>query len=125
MLRSIGYIYEQEGKKFLGGFTGFAADFTSKAHVFKETVSAVRAAVQLQQSQRDLQAADEARRATLEEKMMSEGFVAIWRLGKLEVESTLRKVCEVVLNEKSTSKDISKRRAEGLKIIGKIFKNAK
>ena len=47
LLNAIGYIYEQEGKQHLGGFFGFAAEFTEKAHIIGETVSAVKAAVEL------------------------------------------------------------------------------
>ena len=42
LLNAIGYIYDQEGRKHLGGIFGFAADFSGKAHTFVETVSAVK-----------------------------------------------------------------------------------
>jgi len=127
LLTTIGYIYEQEGKKHLGGLSGFAAEFSGKAHTFKETVSAVKAAVQVQKSQKDLR--ETTSRAEVEERLLREGLQAIWKLGKLEIESTLRKVCETVLsasNNPTVDKTILRRRAEALKVIGRIFKeNAK
>lgn len=53
LLHAIGYIYEQEATKKLGGFFSFTAEVTSKAHMIKETFGAVKTSVQLNQAQTD------------------------------------------------------------------------
>jgi len=125
LLNAIGYIYEQEGKQHLGGIFGFAAEFTEKAHLIGETVSAVKAAVKLQQSQKDIQEADEEKKAHLEQQFVTDGMQAIWKLGKLELEATLRRVCENVLRDQEVDKPTLKKRAEALKALGKVYKATK
>jgi len=58
----------------------------------------------------------------LEEQVYQQGFVALFRVGKLEIESTMRKVCEHVLGDPTFSKPIRQKRAEALKIMGDIFR---
>mmetsp|Transcript_20468 Transcript_20468/g.24804 ORF Transcript_20468/g.24804 Transcript_20468/m.24804 type:complete len:144 (-) Transcript_20468:187-618(-) len=47
---------------------------------------------------------------------------AIWNYSVLDVESTLRHVCQKVLFDNSVSVEARAKRAEGLYVMGKIFK---
>ncbi|KAG5460322.1 MAG: X-domain of DnaJ-containing-domain-containing protein, partial [Olpidium bornovanus] len=49
-----------------------------------------------------------------------QGLSAIWQTSKLDVESVLRDVCDKVLGDPDAPNDLLRRRAEGLKIIGKV-----
>lgn len=55
---------------------------------------------------------------------MDEGLSTLFRVGKLEVETVLRKVCEKVLTEPGKSAVVLRKRAEGLRLLGKIYKSA-
>ena len=82
----------------------------------------------MQNAEKEIQQADESKRAQLEEKFFNDGMYALWRVGKLEVEATLRRVCDAVLNPQQNTnveRAILKKRAEGLKVLGRIFKTAK
>ncbi|CAG7828694.1 unnamed protein product, partial [Allacma fusca] len=59
----------------------------------------------------------------LEEEATKKGIFALWQGSKLEVESVLRSVCDKVLSDPLCDKDSVRRRAEGLKIVGDIYKN--
>ena len=50
---------------------------------------------------------------------------ALWKLGKLELESTLRLVCETVLRDTTVDKALLKKRAEALKTLGRVYKSTK
>jgi ABC-type transport system involved in Fe-S cluster assembly fused permease/ATPase subunit len=50
---------------------------------------------------------------------------AIWRGSKLEVESVLRDVCDLVLGDAKASKDLIQQRATALKIIGTVYQNVR
>jgi len=47
---------------------------------------------------------------------------ALWSVNRLEMESVLREVCQRVLHEKGTAKPVLRQRAEGLKVLGRIFR---
>lgn len=124
LLNSIGYIYEQEGKQHLGGFFGFVSEVSERAHLIGETYSAVKAAVKLRQQQDLMETADPALKANMEQQFVNNGMEALWKLGKLELESTLRRVCELVLATGS-DRGTLKKRAEGVKVIGRIYRAIK
>lgn len=143
LLHHIGYVYEQEARQHLGGLFGFAAEVTEKAHLIRETVSAVKAAVQLQveaiicslvmkvlrvhqqQAQKEIEQAEPAVKAQLEQKFVDEGMSTLFKVGKLEVETVLRRVCEIALSDPKLDKSLLRKRAEALKTLGRIFKAAK
>ena len=47
---------------------------------------------------------------------------ALWSVNRLEMESVLREVCQRMLHEKGTPKPVLRQRAEGLKVLGRIFR---
>jgi curved DNA-binding protein CbpA len=122
MLHAIGYVYEQKAVLALGGVSGFFTSFKEKGHQVKEIFGVVKAAADLQAVQRDAETEQDAyKKAEKERKMMEEGLTTMWKLGKLEMEATLRKVCEVVLGDASVPQDVRKTRAKGLKVLGQVF----
>lgn len=46
----------------------------------------------------------------------------MWQTSKVEVEGTLRQVCERVLNDPTVPKKVQYRRAEALRMMGLIYK---
>lgn len=52
--------------------------------------------------------------------IMSQGLSTIWKIGLLEIESTVREVCQVVL---SVNDKVAKRKiGEALEALGKLYK---
>eukprot|EP01116_Phalansterium_solitarium_P014693 TRINITY_DN3247_c0_g1_i1.p1 TRINITY_DN3247_c0_g1~~TRINITY_DN3247_c0_g1_i1.p1 ORF type:complete len:388 (+),score=40.45 TRINITY_DN3247_c0_g1_i1:121-1284(+) len=126
LLKMIGYIYEQEAKKHSGGVVGFFAEVSSKGHTFVETVSVVKAAVEVQAAQTAVNSAPTSdQKAQAEEKLVSGGMRAMFKFGKLEAEVVLRKVAGAVLTDPSASKSEIKNRNQSLRILGKVFQTAK
>ena len=120
-----GYVYLQESRKHSGaflGFDGFLAGIQEKGHSlsvkFSLASSAVKAsmAVERLESGKSLSEEEDQRIAA------EEGLAALWKVGKLEVEGTLREVCTLICNDPEASKTTRKRRCEGLKVMGTIYK---
>ena len=87
-------MYDQEANKKLGGFFGFTASIAGKAHMAKETFGAIKvcagkcmcvtvfkAAVQLQQVQKEVEKLPENERGNLDKKVMEEGLQAFFKIG--------------------------------------------
>ncbi|TPX32945.1 hypothetical protein SeMB42_g07552 [Synchytrium endobioticum] len=64
-------------------------------------------------------------KSKLEYEAATKGLETLWRGSKLEVEAVLREVCDRVLGDENVSSTMRRRRAEGLKALGKVFKSAK
>jgi len=115
LLTLIGYIYEQEAKQHMCGFLGiegFFATLAEKGHLIGATVSAVTDAVKLQSTLNEMEQSEHSEH--LQSKAMALGLSTILKLGKLEIESVVRAVCEMVLLDKQTEKKTLKKRAKGL-----------
>lgn len=129
LLYHVGYVYRQEAKQHLGGLGGTFAEWREKAHLIKETWGAIKSAIRLEVAQQELQAkqmegelgTQTEEQAELEAAVQSEGMGALFRMGKLETENTMRKVCESVLGDLDISKSERRRRAKGLRIMGEIY----
>ncbi|KAI8800607.1 X-domain of DnaJ-containing-domain-containing protein [Cladochytrium replicatum] len=61
----------------------------------------------------------------LEFEAASKGLEALWRGSKLEVEAVLREVCDKVLGDEKVGKEVRKRRAEAMRVLGEEYGNAK
>ncbi|KAI7817763.1 X-domain of DnaJ-containing-domain-containing protein [Gamsiella multidivaricata] len=135
LLHAIGFTYTLKAKQYLGknemlGLGSWFHGVREKGHILSETVSTLRAAMDLQQSFSQLQEAekeemDEAAKKALEEAAASKGLRALWKGSKLEVEGVLRDVCDKVLGDPSVPKPILLKRASALKIIGAVFEGVK
>jgi len=79
----------------------------------------------LQEAEKRGELANEDLKQKLEAEAARKGIEALWQGSKLEVESVLKSVCDRILGDKSLDSLEKKRRADGLKIIGEIYRSAK
>jgi len=136
ILHTLGYIYEQKARQVLGeekffGIGSFYHGAKEKAHLISETISVVSAAMDLQNTAEQMQKSekmgtlDEAAKVKFEQETTIKGIQAMWRLNKLDIEATIRGVCEIVLKDTGVDKTIRKGRAEALLKLGQIFSSVK
>ncbi|KNE60036.1 hypothetical protein AMAG_05473 [Allomyces macrogynus ATCC 38327] len=131
LLHSIGYTYSLKAKQYLSGLGGYWHSMVEKGYIVSETVATFKSAIELQKSFAQLSEADKKgqltpeERAKLEEAAATRGLEALWKGSKLEVESVLRDVCDMVLGDKTITKEVQKNRATALKIIGQVYQDVK
>ncbi|KAF8633783.1 hypothetical protein AX15_001256 [Amanita polypyramis BW_CC] len=133
LLQTIGFVYLSKAKHHLAshqtllGIGGWLHNVQSKYHVFSETVSTLRSAIELKSVFDQLQAAEKAgtlspqERKKLEEQATEKGLQALFKGTKLEVESVLREVCDRVLGIGSEGVEKAVMRAIALQIIGEAY----
>ncbi|SCU84120.1 LAFA_0D08240g1_1 [Lachancea sp. 'fantastica'] len=150
ILHTIGYVYCDKGQIFLKsqhiwGFGGVFQSIKAKSGVVMDTLKTVSAALDAQNTMQELEKlkavaeSDEVLRddkgqeivkptqeelAQLEQLLMGKVLSAAWHGSKFEIVSTLKSVCDKVLEDTQTDKKTLIRRAEALVILGKVFKKA-
>lgn len=136
LLNAVGFVYSAKSKHylastgFLGSFGGVFHSAASSIHVVRETVSTVRAALELKNVFEELAKAEDAgitveRKRELEEQAAEKGMRALFKGAKLEVESVIREVSEAVLYDSSIGKETQRLRAQALGIVGDIYMGIK
>ncbi|KAL1742967.1 X-domain of DnaJ-containing-domain-containing protein [Schizophyllum fasciatum] len=129
LLHAIGFVYAAKARQHLAaratpfGLGGWVHGLQGRYHVISETMSTVRAALDLKGAFEQLQAADLApdERRRLEEQAAEKGLQALFKGTKLEIESVLRETCDRVLEEPGLAPGMAQLRAVALQIMGEEF----
>jgi len=127
LLHRVGYVYEQEAKQALGGLGGFWASLKEGGHTVSETMSIINAASKAQAAAERLEKekekeTSETTRAEREAFIAGQTMVALWKLGKMEIESIIRQVCAKIFRPTTPlATSVVKARAQALKALGEIY----
>lgn len=150
ILHTIGEIYSQKADIFLKnqrvwGVGGLYQSFKAKCGFVVDTVRTVSVALDAQNTMQELEKlklaveSEEPLRdekgnelpkptveelAHMEQLLMGKVLSAAWHGSKFEIMSTLRSVCDKVLEEKHVDMGTKVRRAKALYFLGKVFKRA-
>ncbi|KAF9003985.1 X-domain of DnaJ-containing-domain-containing protein [Cyathus striatus] len=153
LLQAIGFVYVSKSKHHLAtdrtlfGVGGWLHNVQGKYHVFSETVSTLRSAIELKSVFDQIQAAERAgnlspeEKQKLEEQAAEKGLQALFKVPflppsflnsltpskgtKLEVESVLRETCDRVLGDPNISREKAQLRAVALQMMGEAYMNVK
>ena len=150
ILHTIGDIYCEQARIFLGsqnffGFGGMYHSMKAKGGLVMDTLRTVSAALDAQNTMKELEKMKEANEndtplldkdgneqikptpeqmAEQEQLLMGKVLSAAWHGSKFEIMSTLKSVVSKVLEDETVPLPTRIRRAESLKILGKVFQNA-
>lgn len=137
LLHTIGFVYSSKARHFLAskqtlfGVGGWIHNVQGKYHVFSETFSTLKSAMELKSVFDQIQAAEKAgnlspeEKRRLEETAAEKGLQALFKGAKLEIESVLRETCDRVLFNSSLSSAQLELRAIALQIMGDAFAGVK
>ncbi|KAF7293222.1 J domain-containing protein [Mycena chlorophos] len=135
LLQAIGFVYVSKAKAHMAtsqtflGVGGWLHNVQGKYHVFSETVSTIRSAVELKSVFDQIQAAERAgnlspeEKRKLEEQAAEKGLQALFKGAKLEIESVLRETCDRILEDSAVPREKTILRAAALQILGEAYSN--
>ncbi|KAF7290559.1 J domain-containing protein [Mycena indigotica] len=133
LLQAIGFVYVSKAKAHMAtsqtflGVGGWLHNVQGKYHVFSETVSTLRSAIELKTVFDQIQAAERAgnlspeEKRKLEEQAAEKGLQALFKGAKLEIESVLRETCDRILEDSTVTREKSILRAVALQILGEAY----
>ncbi|KAH8109097.1 DnaJ-domain-containing protein [Phellopilus nigrolimitatus] len=133
LLHAVGFVYSAKSRHHLAssqsflGVGGWLHNVQGKVHVFSETVSTLRSALELKSVFDQIQTAEKAGNLSpedkkrLEEQAAEKGLQALFKGAKLEIESVLRETCERVLSNPSVPPKKLHLRAIALQILGDAY----
>ncbi|KAG2044153.1 DnaJ-domain-containing protein [Suillus americanus] len=133
LLQAIGFVYVSKAKHYLAtnqtlfGVGGWFHNVQGKYHVFSETVSTLRSAIELKSVFDQIAAAEKAgnlspeEKKKLEEQAAEKGIQALFKGTKLEIESVLRETCDRVLEDLTISRPKAQMRAVAMQILGESY----
>ncbi|GJP43058.1 hypothetical protein CLOM_g2561 [Closterium sp. NIES-68] len=124
-LHCIGYTYYTRAQVLLGmtvmlGIPNFVNVVKESGHAIKTRHNAIDAAFKLS----EMQVSVDPAKPPSEQPNMHQFLNSVWMLSVLDIESTLRHVVELVVKDKTASKEDRKKRASGIMRLGKIFQGA-
>lgn len=136
LLHAIGHTYTQKASIFLKsqkfwGIGGFFSKVKEKGTLAKETWNTISSALDAQSSMQEMARAEEQggddwtveKKAEMERTLLGKILAAAWNGSRFEIQSVLREVCDNTLNDKTVPMEKRIQRAQGLILIGKVFKN--
>ncbi|KAI8340063.1 X-domain of DnaJ-containing-domain-containing protein [Chlamydoabsidia padenii] len=130
LLLTIGRVYSIKAKEYLGikrngGLPGIIYTMKEKKYFTKELWRTVKSNMEAQKMAEQLcLAVEEDNKEDLEELdelFVQKSYQSLWQMIKFEIDATLRKVCQLVLNDKAVNAHERILRAEGLLLIGDIY----
>lgn len=150
ILHTIGDVYCEQARIFLGsqnffGWGGIFHSMKAKGGVVMDTLRTVSAALDAQHTMQELEKMKdateknepifdkngveiekptEAEMVRQEQLLMGKVLSAAWHGSKFEIMSNLRSACKKVLEDQTVDLNTRIKRAEALKILGKVFQRA-
>ncbi|KDQ09706.1 hypothetical protein BOTBODRAFT_116749 [Botryobasidium botryosum FD-172 SS1] len=132
LLHAVGFVYAAKSRQYLASTTtfmgvgGWLHNVQGKYHIFSETVSTVRSALELKQVFEQLAAAEKSgasaeERKKLEEQAAEKGLQALFKGTKLEIDSVIRETCDRVLSAPGVPREKLSLRAYALQILGEAY----
>ncbi|KAL6057268.1 Chaperone protein DnaJ [Balamuthia mandrillaris] len=126
LLHHVGYVYIQEAKKASERFFGFESlvgGLQEKGHIVSEAAGVLSELSKMVKLQREIEKNGES--ADVAEKVVKQGLTLIWRLGKLQIEKTVRAVCAELLSKKHCpNKHRKKQMCAALRRLGEKYQHA-
>eukprot|EP00238_Polyblepharides_amylifera_P001348 CAMPEP_0196571170 /NCGR_PEP_ID=MMETSP1081-20130531/1335_1 /TAXON_ID=36882 /ORGANISM="Pyramimonas amylifera, Strain CCMP720" /LENGTH=542 /DNA_ID=CAMNT_0041887987 /DNA_START=240 /DNA_END=1868 /DNA_ORIENTATION=+ len=147
ILETVGRVYENSADQFLGNFSNLKPNFSSTSQFFtsqfaaiQEKGRAVRSRVNVVSSAINVYKATKKVSETLEKSEEKEKDMmqmlhtsdvlptvaeALWSATAIDIESTVGNVCQLLFHDHALDKRSCLKRAQGLKVLGQIFQEAK
>ena len=113
-----GYMKEEEGKEKEGESEKSAGEGDGK---IAENIAKEQEGKETKKKPPLKEAEIMQRRAQHQKDVMPHILEALWNVSALDIESTLRSVCDKVCHDKSVKKEVRKKRCEALSVLGKVF----
>lgn len=138
ILHAVGATYLSKAQAVLKsqkmfGLPGMWSRLKDKGQMAKDTWGTISTAIDAQMSMEEMAKAEEAggeawtdeKRAELEKRVTGKILAAAWRGSKFEIQSVLREVCDVVLEDPKVGKGKRLERARAMVVVGEMLRDAR